>query len=253
MVDETPTPAGTPTHGPGVSFYQQVQPFALEDEATLPNDKVIHGSAARVYNLLRKTRETGYRFPVGRHLAPEGGWVPTWVLREPWAGGSAGDRRLRGLRAAGVRIEEQAHIGEEDGHETRSWLWRLQDGAAAAGATPPAPQRTDLARLTFKTVYGAAPEGPGTTIDVTPGAQHPLAPSAGLWTRLGDLRDPEWSLEAAAERYRLELLDLWHAGTLLSGLSDTRRATFWADPACPFNPLPTLAKALRALGASEDA
>lgn len=251
MSAPTPLEAGTLAHGPGVSFYQQVQPFALEDEATLPSGKVIHGSAARVYNLLRKTRETGYRFPVGRHLAPEGGWVPTWVLREPWAGGSAGDRRLRGLRAAGVRIEEQAHVGEEGGQETRSWLWRWQDGAAAAAAPSPAPTRTDLAGLTFRTVRGGTPDGPGATIDVTPGAQHPLAPSAGLWARFGDGSDPEWDQAAAAERYHLELLEHWHAGTLLSALADTRRATFWVNPACPFNPLPTLAGALRALGATE--
>jgi hypothetical protein len=54
------------------------------------------------------------------------------VLREPWAGGSAGDRRLRDLREAGVSIESKK-FATADAPSSASWLWRL---ATASGASP---------------------------------------------------------------------------------------------------------------------
>ena len=76
-------------------FHQAALPpgWQLAGEATLPGGRTVTGTAARVYHLLAESHRRGHRWQVGRHLAPAG-WVPTWVLREPWAGGAAGSRIL---------------------------------------------------------------------------------------------------------------------------------------------------------------
>jgi hypothetical protein len=99
----------------------------LAEKAALPGGRTVTGTAARVYHLLAESARKSHRWQVGRHYAAAG-WVPTWVLREPWAGGSAGDRRLRDLRDAGVSIERQRFDPGEAEPASASWLWRLGTG-----------------------------------------------------------------------------------------------------------------------------
>ncbi|MEM9552635.1 MAG: hypothetical protein AAGC60_00125 [Acidobacteriota bacterium] len=78
--------------------HQQRNPWG----APLPNTAQIGerratGARARVFHLLQRSAREGYRWPIGQHLGPPGA-VPIWVLREPWAGGSSGARRMRDLR-----------------------------------------------------------------------------------------------------------------------------------------------------------
>ena len=103
---DLPTVSLTGSSGSGSGVTSASGNFAL-------NDFSVKTSAWRLVaakNLLVETRRQAYRWQVGRHFAPPG-WVPTWVLREPWAGGAAGDRRLRDLREEGVDMagDEQAH------------------------------------------------------------------------------------------------------------------------------------------------
>lgn len=119
------------------TFHQAALPpgWHLADEATLPGGRSLTGTAARVYNLLVETIRHSHRWPVGRHLAPPG-WVPTWVLREPWAGGAAGDRRLRDLREEGLAIESEKFTAGTDTPDSASWLWRLD--TQSPNTPPPA-------------------------------------------------------------------------------------------------------------------
>ena len=213
----------------------------LADEATLPGGKSISGTAARVYNLLHETRRRGYRWKVGRHLAPAG-WVPTWVLREPWAGGAAGDRRLRDLREAGVDIESLRFTPPGDAPTSASWLWRLappDPGARRPMALAQPIESPPCEASAGTPLYGIAihfvtRETSG-AIDISPGASSPLAPSLGA-------RDDE--------AYRRELLEAFHAGRLVSCLKAHTEWHLWADSAAAYDPRPVLQSALSKLGAS---
>ncbi len=220
------------------TFHQAALPpgWHLADEATLPGGRSLTGTAARVYNLLVETIRHAHRWPVGRHLAPPG-WVPTWVLREPWAGGAAGDRRLRDLREEGLAIESQKFTAGPTASDTTpdsaSWLWRLgtapesaQDARPAAPPSPAAPLQGVSVR------FVAAPVG---AIDISPGATSPLAPS---FSACDD------------EAYRRELLQAFHAGRLLGCLAGRKEQCLWADPAAAYDPRPVLQTALTKLGAT---
>ena len=205
----------------------------LADEATLPGGRTITGTAARVYNLLAESHRRAHRWQVGRHLAPAG-WVPTWVLREPWAGGAAGDRRLRDLREAGVSIESHRFDPSDDEPASASWLWRLNPGV---GAPSPATrgrvgEGAPLQGITVRFV-ASRPAPPG-AIDISPGAPSPLAPSFAA---------------CDDEAYRRELLQAFHAGRLVAALTGPPAWSLWADPAALYNPRPVLETALVKLGA----
>ena len=233
----------------------------LADEANLPGGRTVNGTAARVYHLLAESHRRRHRWQVGRQLAPAG-WVPTWVLREPWAGGSAGDRRLRDLREAGVSIESQRFDPGDAEPASASWLWRLSSpavhpspargrGAGGEGSGSPSPARGEcvwekgpgdegpggagslpLAGLTLHfTTTRPAPPG---AIDISPGAPSPLAPSFAA---------------CDDEAYRRELLQAFHAGRLVAALTGRREWSLWADPAALYNPRPVLEAALSKLGA----
>jgi hypothetical protein len=199
----------------------------LADEATLPGGRTITGTAARVYHLLTETNRHAHHWQVGRHLAPAG-WVPTWVLREPWAGGAAGDRRLRDLREAGVSIDSQRFDPGDDEPASASWLWRL-----AAGGEPPA--RTAAAPLQGITVrFVAGRPAPAEAFDISPGAASPLAPSF---------------VACDDEAYRRELLQAFHSGRLVAALTGRLEWSLWSDPAALYDPRPVLEAALSKLGA----
>ncbi len=205
----------------------------LADEATLPGGKSISGTAARVYNLLLETSRRAHRWQVGRHHAPAG-WVPTWVLREPWAGGAAGDRRLRDLREEGLAIESQRFTADDDTPASASWLWRLASPASSSPhrPTPAAQAAAPLQGIAIRFI--AASEAPS-AMDISPGASSPLAPSFGA---------------CDDEAYRRELLEAFHAGRLVTYLKGHTEWRLWADPAAAYDPRPVLRSALSKLGAT---
>jgi len=218
------------------TFHQAALPsgWHLADQATLPGGRTLTGTAARVYNLLVETRRQAYRWQVGRHLAPPG-WVPTWVLREPWAGGAAGDRRLRDLREEGVAIESERFTAGPTASDTTpdsaSWLWRLATTTSPAAGTPASPSAA--APLQGLTVcFVAHPAG---ALDISPGASSHLAPSFA-------------ACDDAA--YRLELLHAFHTGRLLAALTGRQHCALWADPIAAYDPRPILQTALTKLGAT---
>jgi hypothetical protein len=241
--------AGTPPVK-GVDFFQSARPqgWNLEDIAILPGGAQCTGTKARVYNLLAEARRRNHQFPVGRHLAPAG-WVPTWVLREVWSGGAAGDRRVRDLREAGVVIQGEIFDAGEAG--SSSYVWRLGD----QNGTPPLADRQNqrkkadaaekqvskdspLAGLSFS--IGPIPEGAGgvPVVDLR-GSASPLSPP------------PVFSDElAAAESYRQQLLALYRCGSLALSLQDYPALHFLvSDEQRPF--LAVLSRALQALGATQ--
>jgi hypothetical protein len=144
--------------------------WVIADQANLPSGRTLAGTAARVYNLLVQTAHRAYRWQVGRHLAPSG-WVPTWVLREPWAGGAAGDRRLRDLREDGLPIESQRFQPEHTAPASATWLWRLagpgREGGGPTGCVPLA-QPNGLGRGDEKH-SDAAPPTPNPPFSPLPG------------------------------------------------------------------------------------
>ena len=204
--------------------------WRLEDEVELPSGRRVTGTTARVYCLLELTRRHQHRWHVGRHHAPPG-WVPTWVLREPWSGGAAGDRRLRDLRKAGVAIDDRAFDAGDGEPASRSWLWRLGNGSGAASRDAGLPLAGLVAE--FECSF---PRRPG-AIEISPGASSPLAPSFE-------------AAAAGAEAYRQELLARYRAGTLLPALTGRSQAVLWTDPAASFDPRPVLSAALTKLGAT---
>jgi hypothetical protein len=229
------------------SFHQAALPpgWHLADEAVLPGGRGLTGTAARVYNLLLETQRHSHRWAVGRHLAPPG-WVPTWVLREPWAGGAAGDRRLRDLREAGVAIDSEKFATGDGAPASATWLWRL----APAGSASPSPGRRECGWERGPGGEGPGAAGPlqGTTvhfvtgrltpagaIDISPGASSPLAPTFAA---------------CDDEAYRRELLQAYHSGRLLAALAGHTAWRLWADPAAAYDPRPVLTAALTKLGAT---
>ncbi len=244
MPEQTTTPTTPAPLIRGIDFFQLERPFRVDDTAVLPSGREIRGAAARVYNLLRIAAEEGHCFPVGRHHGPPG-FVPTWVLREPWAGGSAGDRRLRDLRAAGVRIDQRRFESGGEAGDGGSWMWALLPPKLVPAGTA-STRRAQLAGLRFHLAVGRPPAPAGEAIDVTPGRLHLLAPSPEVAAAATAITPA-----AAADLYRLELLERFHAGTLCAGLADIPMITLWREATVPFDPLPVVARALTRLGASQ--
>jgi hypothetical protein len=226
----------------GVDFYQAAKParWVLDEEAVLPSGQRVTGAKARVYSLLQTARDHNHRFPIGRHLAPPG-WVPTWVLREVWAGGAAGDRRLRDLREAGVAIDQQTFQTEEDG--SSSWVWRLASpgqGGTAQRNPIPGEKRAEaqdgdsrpLRRLSF--MAGSREMEMEPDLDRVRVAEvAALAPPA----------------VATPDAYRAHLLDRWRDGTLVDFLEGFQVLAF-VFPAGQDELAEVLSRALVALGAS---
>jgi hypothetical protein len=210
-----------------MSFHHQASlptGWSIPDQAILPGGREIAGTAARVYNLLVETARRSHRWKVGRHLAPAG-WVPTWVLREPWSGGAAGDRRMRDLREAGVPIERDIFSIAEEAPGSSSWLWRI--GKEGAG---PSPKVVEADHPLIKVRFVESSAG---AVDISPGSRHVLAPSLRC---------------AGDEMYRDELLAAWRTGKLLPALQGRSEWALWADPTAAFNQVPVLKAALPKLG-----
>ena len=100
-------------------------PDPLPDSVTLAG-KTFTGTRAKVYWLLEITRQRNYQHRIGQQLGPPG-WVPRFLVVEPWSGGGQGDRRLRELRQEyDCAIEDRAFEG---GGTT---LYRLREPGAVA-------------------------------------------------------------------------------------------------------------------------
>lgn len=241
------------------------QPFELPEEVVLPNGERLTGARARVYGLLQRTAVEGIAHRIGLHVGPAG-WVPAFYFRKPWAGGNAGDRRLRDLRVRGVVLESDRWPGPEG--LTNTWLWRwVSDPVAAPAFAPGDPQTSDLAaagasaQLTERSLHGSqrhAQDGafefytsfgfpgghaPG-RIEVTPGARGALAPPA----RIGTAAVRGLRPAACAERYLEELRLQWQRGEIHPVMRGGTW-TLWIAPESPFDPLPTLVDVLTKLGA----
>lgn len=232
----------------GADFFQERAPAwarTLSLSVALPGGVVVTGSKARVYDTLRLAKETGTSFQVGRRAAPAG-WVPTWVLREPWCGGAAGDRRLRDLREAGVTLESQTFDGGDEASSS-TWLWRLGDASLPAGSRLHQVKAGPLGSLRFRTYCGRPGLWAGTLIDVTPGSSSWAAPSGDIQLRF---TRRETDGDVANEAYRQELLQRWKQGKLPTELQPHSEISFFhrAGEGC-FDPLPCLVYALTRLGA----
>ncbi|HEX7180236.1 MAG TPA: hypothetical protein VF756_00230, partial [Thermoanaerobaculia bacterium] len=160
----------------------------------------------------------------------------------PWAGGSAGDRRLRDLREAGLAIESERFAPGDDAPESASWLWRLgspHTHGSNQRIKPENDKNADSAPLqgiTVRFVPGAVPgAAPSGALDVSPGASSPLAPSFSA---------------CEDEAYRRELLQAFHSGRLVSSFAGRKDWSLWADPAAAYDPRPVLRAALSKLGAT---
>lgn len=241
-------------------------PFELPKEVVLPSGERLTGARARVYGLLRRTAKEGIEHRIGMHLGPAG-WVPSFYFRKPWAGGNAGDRRLRDLRVRGVVLQSDRWPGPDGLSNT--WLWRwVADPAAPPASAPGAPQTADLPGTGTRTQASdrspegsqrRAPDGPMEfytawgfpgghapgRIEVTPGARGPLAPPA----RIGSAAVRGLRQELCAERYLEELRLQWQRGELHGALRPGKH-TLWVAPETPFDPLPTLVEVLTKLGAT---
>jgi hypothetical protein len=225
-----------------VNHHQAAKParWEIADEATTPDGRHLTGTVARVYNLLAETARRRHKWAVGRHQAPAG-WVPTWVLREPWAGGSAGDRRLRDLRDKhGIAVEGMSCTAGD--RTTSSWIWRLSSPAAGdatprkiSEASPSAQVCGPLAGLSLSLLSVPVRERPDGSLDVSPGGDSPLAPSLAV---------------ADDATYRRELLAAFHAGRLVPALLASESAVLWTDSAAGYDPRPLLRLALAKLGAT---
>lgn len=268
--------------------HQVPRPHGLDlpDEAVI-GGKTVTGARARVYHLLRITRERRLAWPVGLHTGPAG-WVPTYVLREPWAGGQAGDRRLRELRRRyGCQIAQERFEDPDTGQITETWLWRLDaepsatpaprrespapsapahpptpEAATVGAATPPPASPTPappahplpLCRLRVWLVHGHPGDlgkdvQASATWEVTPGASCWLAPSEDLVRALHEAAHAARVLKTAQERYREELLHHYRNGRLVRELGGHRAMILWSAEDL-YDPLPMLAHALERLGAT---
>jgi hypothetical protein len=246
----------------GRDFFQAAKPahWIIQEEVVLPNGRHLQGAKARVYEVLRLALETSCCFPIGRHLA-QAGWVPTWVLREPWAGGAAGDRRVRDLRALGVAIEGRPFDAGDEA-ASASWVWQLGGGfPSRPGNRPgrPIPREKPLAReervssaplsgLHFRLHPGARPaRWLGELLDLSPGMPHVAAPTASLAQHVQEGR---LSPAEALEIYRRQLLTAWRGGELARAFRPGK-VTICCES--PFDALPVLQRALEHLGATGEA
>lgn len=236
-------------------------PFDLPDVLRTAG-KPVTGTRARVYWLLRLTAERRHNHLMDTQPPSRGpfGWVPIHTLRAPWAGGAQGDRRVRDLQELfGVEYEVRRWNELGGPRESTATLYRLVKdplsplnlaagspgpSSACAGTAPVVPGL--LAGTRFWTHEGGRPERAGTTLCIDPNPQQPLSPSAELAAGVaaGALGATE-----ASECYRERLLDAYRAG-LFASLRAHRHLVVWTSvPANSWSPLPTLVRALTALGA----
>lgn len=222
---------------PSTAYYQYPPPFDLPDEAVVAG-RHFSGHRARVYHLLRITRERRYRHRVGRHLAPAGK-VPVFLFREPWSGGQSGGRRVRELRDYGLEVDISTFV-DPDGDASATTLYELLETLPLTTAASRPTEETSLPAQPVATLSYRPRPG---TIDLTPrpptpGTTAPLVPD---WTTVG-AEDYRIQLNAAAGR-------LGAAG-IRSSLAGGQ--VFVAGPTCleelGWDPLPVLAQFLRALG-----
>ena len=223
---------------PPDGYYQYPPPFELPDEAVVAGRRFT-GHRARVFHLLRITRERGFRHYIGRHLGPAGA-VPVFLLREPWSGGQSGARRLRELRAYGLAIEIST-FDHPDGDSVTT-LYTLAGTLPASSAPvlatarrlPPKPGSVPAPRITLTRHLQ-----PG-ALDLTPhpptapGERPVLVPS--WWA--ASMRDYREQLqEAGLTRLLAEVRD----GMVVVATAECLDELGW-------DPLPVLADALRAAG-----
>lgn len=247
-----------------MTAYQQGKPvhWIMPEEVTLPSGRRLTGTKAKVYEVLRLAKETAHVFRVGQAYAPPG-WVPVWVFREPWCGGSAGDRRLRELKRVGVALESKQFNPGGTSPDSLSWIWRLKDGCEQAGASPGArsrrsvnqapagsstPQPGSLQGVTIHLRLERPTLWVGQLVDISPGLHHLAAPPAALCQQV--LRR-ELEPEQARTEYRRQLVPLYETGALarlFQPAGSPRVLTVCCE--APFPALAVLQRALAALGAA---
>jgi hypothetical protein len=266
----------------GRDYRQYRKPFALPDSATLAGT-TFTGCRARVYHLLRITAERQARHPIGPWSGPPG-WVPVFLLVEPWSGGSEGTRRARELRERYACPIEISDFEAPDGSESTTKLYRLAGAPIAAvptmrphgpRATPegasrgtrtaatgpsPAPPSAPLAGVVFATRLltpvaarevarvDQRPSGPvfSGAFRCDPGLAHPLAPSPTIAARADAGATPE----ELDEMYRGELRASYDARSLERVLLGQRAVWIQAtETSHGWTALRVLPAVLEALGA----
>lgn len=239
-----------------LTHYQAGKPvhWALRNDVDLPGVRHLSGSIARVFEILRLAQETAHCFRVGQGMAPAG-WVPVWVFREPWAGGSAGDRRLRDLRRLGVELEGKPY--DADGSGSSSWIWRLGPASGTSPSTrrpnprekPTGPKAQvsaePLSGVSVRLCVARPVLYTGDLVDLSPGMPHVAAPTASLAQRVAE---GTLSAAEAQEAYRQHLLAAYRGGELASAFRAGTALTVCCD--APFDALAVLGRALTKLGAT---
>lgn len=227
-------------------YHQYPQPFPLAEEATMPDGSVVRGGKARVWSLLEETARRRWQHPIGRQLGPAGA-VPGFLLREPWAGGSAGDRRLRDLREHGVDYTHEAFVGADG--ETSTEVYRLVEARQDAPSPPPVRraalpgERQRSAPLRFWTAVGSVSGIRGIGIQVGTGC----GPSRRI---VAEAVAGRLTPAAAHDAYLSELRAHYAQGRLDGLLEIDEELVLWVWPGLPIEVLAPLTHALTKLGAT---
>lgn len=238
------------------SYYQAPAPFELPSEAVVAGRRFT-GHRARVYHLLRLTRERRHRHAIGRHLGPPGK-VPVFLLREPWSGGQSGGRRARELREYGLELRITT-FEPPDGMGSSTTLYELVEragvgdaGTSTLGTRPAALATTPAAQSSVAAdpaTSGAWPKKVRLQRQLEPGAVDltPRPPAPG---EARCVVAPSW-LVGTPDDYRRQLAEAAEGGHLLRGLPSgpvVLAAPQTALDELGFDPLPVLGEALAAAG-----
>jgi len=235
--------------------YQYTQPFPLPDEVKTPSGG-FSGTKARVYWLLRITRERSYSHRIGEQWGPPG-WVPRFLLVEPWSGGAAGDRRMRQLREQGVEIEMQ-EFDPPGGRKSSTTLYRIvRDGLLDT------PTKTSGARRTLHFDETVRLPLSGVTVRMLPvpcgtGFQSLISPAGSIEGIPGRPLDAALGSGSAIapvsalndEGYTEELRAAWRSGALVRSFDGSAEFVVVAEVDVDgWSVMPMLGRALGVLGA----
>lgn len=197
------------------TVFAYAAPFPLADQlVTAAGRRLCTGHRARVVHLLAITRRDHFEHALGGRRSPAG-WVPEFLLQQPWSGGGEGKRRLREAREM-YGIEYDHEVFTPPSGESTTVIYRLTSLGEVGGYTalPTAAKPADL-RLRFSTDAGAS------LLDV-----------------------PRECV--TADHYQAHLRELWAAGRLEPQI--LCRQNFRLPVADSFDPLGPLRRMAEALG-----